>query len=142
MTKMIFVNLPVEDVGRATAFYAALGFKQDPMFSGEHASSMAWSDAIVVMLLAKPFFQTFTKKQVADPRTHVGSLISISLDSRDEVDRIAEAAVANGGRELHGAEDHGFMYSRAFEDPDGHGWGPLYMDMAAFAEAKAAGHAG
>lgn len=136
MTKMIFINLPVADVPRATAFYEALGFEKNPTFSNAQASSMAWSDAIVVMLLEKSFFQTFTQKQIADPRTHVGSLISISLDSRDAVDRINDIALANGGRELHGAEDHGFMYSRAFEDPDGHGWGPLWMDMANFPGAQ------
>lgn len=27
------------------------------------------------------------------------------------------------------------MYSRAFEDLDGHGWGPFHMDMAAAEQA-------
>lgn len=142
MTKMIFVNLPVADVPRATAFYEALGFERNPLFSNEQVSSMAWSEAIVVMLLDRTFFQTFTDREIADPRTHVSALVSISLDSRADVDRITEVALASGGKELHEPQDHGFMYSRAFEDPDGHGWGTLTMDMAAFAEAKAAGKAG
>lgn len=131
MTKMIFVNLPVADVAKATAFYEAIGFERNPQFSNEQASSMQWSDAIVVMLLDRAFFSTFTTKKIIDARTETGPLISLSRDSRAEVDEITDAALAAGGRELHDPEDMGFMYSRAFEDLDGHGWGTLYMDMAA-----------
>ena len=131
MPKMIFLNLPVDDVAKATAFYEAIGFEKNENFSSEQASSMVWSDTIVVMPLAKPFFSTFTDKQMADARTSATSLISLSLDSKAEVDAIAQAAVAAGGRELHDAEDMGFMYSRAFEDLDGHGFGVLWMDPAA-----------
>ena len=38
MPKMIFVNLPVADVARSTAFYEALGFEKNPQFSNEQAS--------------------------------------------------------------------------------------------------------
>ena len=131
MTKMIFVNLPVADVAKATAFYEAIGFERNPQFSNEQASSMQWSDAIVVMLLDRAFFSTFTTKKIIDARTETGPLISLSRDSRAEVDEITDAALAAGGRELHDPEDMGFMYSRAFEDPDGHGWGPFWMDPAA-----------
>lgn len=131
MPKMIFVNLPVADVAKAAAFYEALGFEKNETFSGDHAASMAWSDAIVVMLLDKAFFATLTGKRIIDARTETGALLALSRDSRADVDAITHAAVAAGGRELHDPEDLGFMYSRAFEDLDGHGWGPVFMDMAA-----------
>lgn len=131
MAKMIFVNLPVADVAKATAFYEAIGFEKNAQFSNEQASSMMWSDAIVVMLLAKPFFATFTPKQIADAKTTTNGLFALSFDSKADVDKIAEAASAAGGTEPHGPEDMGFMYSRAFEDLDGHGWGPFWMDPAA-----------
>ncbi|MEP9403157.1 VOC family protein [Sphingomonas silueang] len=134
---MIFVNLPVADVARATGFYTALGFERDPRFSGDHASAMQWSDAIVVMLLQRDVFATFTPKRIADPAQEVGALLSLSLDSRDAVDGIAAAALAAGGSEVHAAEDMGYMYSRAFADPDGHGWGVLHMDVAAMLAAQA-----
>lgn len=137
MPKMIFVNLPVTDVARATAFYAALGFEKNAMFSNEQASSMAWSDSIVVMLLDRAFYATFTTKRIIDAREQSGVLLSLSFDDRAAVDAITAAALAAGGRELHDPEDHGFMYSRAFEDPDGHGWGPFHMDMAAAEQAMA-----
>jgi hypothetical protein len=133
MGRMIFVNLPVADVAVATTFYEAIGFEKNEMFSNEQASAMAWSDAINVMLLDRAFYATFTTKRIIDARQDSGVLLALSRDSRAEVDAITEAALAAGGRELHDPEDMGFMYSRAFEDLDGHGWGPFSMDMEAAA---------
>lgn len=135
MTKQIFVNLAVADVAAATAFYQALGFEQNAMFSGPQGSALRWSDTISVMLLDKAFYATFTSKRIIDARTESGALLALSFDSRAEVDAITHAALAAGGRELHDPEDHGYMYSRAFEDLDGNGWGPFHMDMAAAAQA-------
>ena len=134
MPKMIFINLPVADVARSTAFYEAIGFEKNPKFSNEQASSLMWSDSIVLMVLDEAFYATFTPKQIIDAHTTSGVLISLSFDSREAVDAVTAAALAAGGKELHGPEDHGFMYSRAFEDPDGHGFGPLWMDPVAAAD--------
>lgn len=137
MTKSIFVNLPVADVAAATAFYQAIGFEKNDMFSNERGSAMVWSDAITVMVLDHAFFATFTDKRIIDARTHTGALFALGFDSREAVDAITEAALAAGGRELHDPEDEGYMYSRAFEDLDGNGWGPFSMDMAAAPQAPA-----
>jgi uncharacterized protein len=139
VAKMIFVNLPVADVAAATRFYAALGFERNPQFSNPQGSAMQWSDTICVMLLDHALFATFTTKRIVDARTETSALLALGLDTRAEVDAITEAALAAGGRELHESEDMGFMYSRAFEDRDGHGWGPFHMDVAAHAAAMAAG---
>jgi len=140
MARTIFVNLPVADLARATAFYEAIGFEKNAAFSNEKGSAMVWSEAIYVMLLTHDFYATFTSKQIADSRTTSGALYALSFDDRAAVDAITEAALAAGGRELHEAEDLGFMYSRAFEDPDGHGFGPFYMDMTS-AQAPGSGAA-
>ena len=137
MAKMIFVNLPVRDLDRAIAFYKAIGAQQNSQFSDETAAMMALSDTINVMLLTHDKFRQFTEKRIADARDTAQVLLALSCDSRDDVDDISEKALAAGGRELHGAEDYGWMYSRAFEDPDGHGWGPLWMDVEAAAKAMA-----
>lgn len=131
MAKMIFVNLPVADVAKATAFYEAVGFKKNPMFSNEQASSMVWSDTIYVMLLGTDFYRTFTTKEIIDAKTSSGALLCLSFDSRADVDAFTDAAIAAGGRETRDVQDMGFMYSRAFEDLDGHTYEPMYMDMAA-----------
>lgn len=131
MAKRIFLNLPVTDLDRSVRFYEAIGCTKNDHFSNEKAAAMNWSDTIHFMLLTHAFYATFTPKQIIDAKNVSGALIALSLDSRADVDTISEAAVAAGGRELHGPEDEGFMYSRAFEDPDGHGFGPFWMDMDA-----------
>lgn len=130
MAKMIFVNLPVVDVAKATTFYEAIGFEKNADFSNEVASSMMWSDTITVMLLGHEFYSTFTDKQIIDAKKQSGALLCLSFDSRDAVDAHTRAAVEAGGRELHEPQDHGFMYGRAFEDLDGHGWESMWMDAA------------
>ena len=142
MTQMIFVNLPVADVAKATAFYEAIGCIKDERFSNEMASAMGLSDEIVFMILSRDFFQTFTPKAIADSHATTEVLICISRESRAEVDAIVERAVAAGGRaDVRPVQDLGFMYSRAFEDPDGHMFEPMFMDMdaamAAFPEGPA-----
>lgn len=135
MAKMIFVNLPVADVARSTAFYEAIGFERDPQYSNEQASSMKWSDTISIMLLDHAFYGTFATKPIADSLATSAMLIALSFDSRAEVDAITEAAIAAGGQEAHEPEDEGYMYSRAFYDLDGHGFGPF----AATTQPQAAG---
>lgn len=138
MPKMIFVNLPVADVAKATAFYEAIGFTKNTMFSSPQGSAMVWSDTIHVMLLDRAFYATFTPKPIIDAHAMSGVLLALAFDGRAEADAITEAAIAAGAREAHDPEDHGYMYSRAFEDLDGHGWGPFYMDLDAAAASFAA----
>jgi predicted lactoylglutathione lyase len=133
MAKMIFVNLPVADVAASTAFYEAIGMVKNDAFSNARGSAMVWSDTIHFMLLDHAFYATFTRKRIIAAQTTSGVLFALSLDSRAEVDALTEAALAAGGGEPHGPEDQGFMYSRAFTDPDGHGFGPFWMDPVAVA---------
>jgi uncharacterized protein len=127
MTRTIYISLPVEQAGRAADFYAAIGFERDPAFSGENHAAMIWSDAIRIMLMQREAFAAMSPKRLIDPRTEAGALMALMLESHEAVDAMNAAAVAAGGRELHGAEDEGGVYSRAFEDPDGNGWGPFHF---------------
>lgn len=137
MTQMIFVNLPVEDLERSKRFYEGIGFRNEPKFTNDAGAAMVLSDAIVVMLLTKSFYSTFTSKKIADAHESSEVLLCISRSSPAEVDRITEAAAANGGRaDVAPKQDHGFMYGRSFEDPDGHIWEPMWMDPK-FAEQGA-----
>ncbi|MEA3012700.1 MAG: uncharacterized protein QOD42_1245 [Sphingomonadales bacterium] len=139
MSKMIFVNLPVADLAAAKAFYEAIGAVNNPQFTDETAACMVFSDTIHVMLLTHEKFAQFTDKAIADAHSTSQMLIAISADSRDGVDEIAGKALAAGGREPRDPQDYGFMYSRTFEDLDGHTWEPMYMDMEAFTAATAQG---
>ncbi len=136
--QMIFVNLPVADLPSARAFYEAIGFTNDPRFTDETAACMVLSEAIHVMLLTHEKFARFTPRPVADAHAASEVLIALSRESRDAVDTMTELALAAGGREPRERQDYGFMYSRAFEDPDGHIFEPMWMDLAA-AEAAMCG---
>ena len=128
-SRMIFVNLPVEDLDRSKAFYEAIGFRNEPKFTNDAAAMMVLSETISVMLLTKPFYATFTRKPIADAHNSSQVLLAISCENRDAVDRITDAAAAAGGKaDVGSKQDLSFMYGRSFEDPDGHHWEPLWMD--------------
>ena len=97
MARKIFVNLPIKDMGQSQAFFRALGFEFNPQFTNEQGACMVVSDTIYVMLLVEPFFQTFTKKPVADARKGTEVLVCLSCDSREEVDALVRKALAAGG---------------------------------------------
>ena len=139
MSRLIFVNLPVKDLPAAQAFYEAIGAVNNPQFTDETAACMVFSETIHVMLLTHAKFAQFTPKKIADAHATSEVLICISADSREAVDEITGQALAAGGREAREKQDYGFMYSRSFEDPDGHIWEPMYMDMEAATAAMSAG---
>lgn len=134
MAKSIFVNLPVADLHRSVAFYEALGAARNPRFSDETGACMVFSDTIHVMLLTYPKFAGFSPRPIADAHATSQVLLAISADSRADVDRMTEAALASGGAQAGATQDHGFMYGRSFADPDGHIWEPYWMDVAAAAD--------
>ncbi|MDB5912557.1 MAG: glyoxalase/bleomycin resistance/extradiol dioxygenase family protein [Ramlibacter sp.] len=128
MARKIFVNLPIENMERSRAFFAALGFSFNPQFTNDQGACMVISEDIFAMLLVKPFFQTFTKKSIADARTSTEVLVCLSCDSRDEVDKLVRQAKAAGATVPNAPQDHGFMYGHGFEDLDGHIWELAWMD--------------
>lgn len=126
MNKLVFFNLPVKDLPRSRRFFEGLGYHFNPQFSDDKAACLVISETIHAMLLTEPFFKTFTEKAIADTKTSVEVLITLSCESRAEVDALVAKAVALGGKPDK-QEDYGFMYSHGFEDLDGHGWGLVYM---------------
>ncbi len=131
MTKMIFVNLPVAELGRSVDFYAALGFTKNAAFSDDSGACMVWSETIHVMLLTPEKWQQFTDRPIP-PTTSSEVSLALSCDSREQVDAMLAAAAAHGGvADINPVQDHSFMYGRDILDPDGHVWGPFWMDPAA-----------
>lgn len=132
MARMIFVNLPVTDLERSKAFYAAVGAVNDPRFTDGTAACMSFSDAIHVMLLTHAKWRDFTAKPIVDAHGAAQTMLAVTVGSRAEVDRLIDAAVAAGGKpDPTPVDDYGWMYGRGFEDPDGHMWGVSWIDMAA-----------
>jgi predicted lactoylglutathione lyase len=130
MATQIFINLPIRDVKRSTAFYEAIGFKKNPQFSDDTTSCMVLSDTIFVMLLNYDKFKQFTSKSIIDAKQTVGVLNSISINSNEELNAFVDKAVKAGGNEYRAPQDLGFMQQRCFEDPDGHNWEAFYIDMS------------
>jgi len=137
MPKMIFVNLPVTDLPHSMKFYEAVGFRNNPMFTNDQAASMQWSEEIAVMLLTHDFWKTFTDRAIPNAHESAQVFLCLSHDSREEVDAIVARAGAAGGKaEPTPTQDHGFMYGSSFEDPDGHIWENVFMDMSAVPEGE------
>lgn len=128
MATKIFVNLPVKDLKKSMAFFAELGYQFNMEFTNDDAACMVVSDDIFVMLLIEPFFKTFTKKQLVDATKSTEVLIALSTDEKSGVDEMLDKALKAGGKEAREPQDLGFMYSRSFEDLDGHIWELAWMN--------------
>ena len=132
MPRMIFVNLPVADVKRSTAFYEAVGATKNPQFSDDSTSCMVISDTIFVMIMTHEKFRQFSPKAIPNAHETAQVLLALSADSREAVDDMTAKAGAQGVKlDPCPQQDYGFMYGRSCEDPDGHIWEVMWMDPAA-----------
>ncbi|MRG96264.1 VOC family protein [Polyangium spumosum] len=130
-SRMLFVNIAVKNLDRSVGFFTKLGFTFNQQFTDETATCMIVNEQACVMLLVESKFQGFTKKQICDTSTSNEAAICFSCESREEVDRMVEIALANGGSRAMPPQDHGFMYFASFYDIDGHHWEVMWMDPAA-----------
>lgn len=130
MPKQIFINLVVKDLQKSMDFYTALGFMNNTQFSDDNGKCMVWNESIFVMLLTQEKFSTFTNKPIADTKSHIAGLFSLSLDNIDEVNHVMTNGLAAGGIEPIEMKDYGFMQQRTIEDFDGHTWELFYMDLS------------
>lgn len=131
MIRSLFVNLPVRDLPRTQAFWAALGLGFNARFSNEQAACLVINEHIQVMLLTEPFFQGFTQLPLSDARRATEVLLALSCDSRTEVEALVSKAVAAGATTPNAPVDHGFMFQHGFADLDGHQWEVFWMDESA-----------
>ena len=132
MSKQIFINLPVTDLKRSIAFYEAVGAARNPAFSDDTAACMVFSDTIYAMLLTHDKWRQFTNKRIIDAHVDAQVLLCLSASGREEVSSLVDKAADAGGQaDPTPVQDLGFMYGRSFEDPDGHIWEVMWMDMNA-----------
>lgn len=130
--KQVFINLAVKDVQKSMDFYTALGFANNPQFSDDQGKCMVWSENIFLMLLSHEKFASFATKPIADTKTKLAGLYSLSVGSVDEVNRIVANGLKAGGIEPNEMRDYGFMQQRTIEDFDGHTWEIFFMDVTKF----------
>ena len=136
MAKQLFVNLPVSDLAKAKALYEAIGAVNNPQFSDHASACMVLSDTLFVMLLTHEKWTQFTRKPIVDAHLASEVMLALGADTRQSVDTLVDAAGAHGGKaDVNPRQDLGFMYSRSFEDTDGHVWEIVFMDMSQMPQA-------
>lgn len=136
MNKQIFINLAVKNLQKSMDFYTALGFTNNPQFSDDTAKCMVWSDNIFVMVMTHEKFASFATKPIADTKSGLAALYSLSTDNLDGVNQIVDNGLKAGGTEPNEMRDYGFMQQRTIEDFDGHTWEIFCMDMTKFPTEK------
>jgi len=134
MAKQIFVNLAVKDLQKSMDFYTALGFSNNPQFSDDSGKCMVWSENIFVMIMTHEKFASFATKPIADTKSYLAGLFSLSVESVDEMNSILSKGLDAGGTEPSEMKDYGFMQQRTIEDFDGHTWEVFYMDITKIPE--------
>ena len=128
MTRQIFVNLPAKDLNKSVEFFTKLGFTFNPQFTNDDATCMIVDENIFVMLLVEKYFQTFSLKEICNTSKSIEVLVSLSFESRAEVDAMVAKAIAAGGMTYKEPMDMGAMYQHGFQDLDGHLWEIFFMD--------------
>jgi predicted lactoylglutathione lyase len=132
MAKQVFINLAVKDLQKSMDFYTALGFSNNPQFSDDTAKCMVWSESIFVMIMTHEKFATFATKPIADTKSNLAGIFSLSVGSLDEVNSIVTSGLKAGGTEPTEMKDYGFMQLRTLEDFDGYTWEVFFMDVTKF----------
>lgn len=129
MINQIFVNVPVKDLEKTKKFWIDLGFTFNPQFTDEKAGALVLGENIFAMLITEPFYKTFiAKKEIADSSKVSEVINAVSVDSKEKVDELVEKALSAGAVKYKETDDYGWMYSRSFQDLDGHLWEVLYID--------------
>ncbi|MBI5326480.1 MAG: VOC family protein [Ignavibacteriae bacterium] len=128
MNTKVFINLAVKDLKKTMDFFGKLGFEFNSQFTDENAACMIINEDAYAMLLTEPFFKSFIKKELTDAHNSTEVLVALSMESREKVNDFMQTALSNGATEDRETQDLGFMYGRAFNDPDGHIWEIFWMD--------------
>ncbi len=131
--KSFWLNLPVKDINRSKVFFTALGFRfNTQQGNGPNSACLLLGDSnVICMLFDEPTFTKYISSETSIAKNATEVLLSLDAQSKEEVDEIAQKAIAAGGSSNHKpSEMKGFMYGCVFADLDGHRWNVLYMDMS------------
>jgi uncharacterized protein len=120
--RISLITLGVADVGRARAFYEALGWQMDGGVDNE-------SDHVAFFQAGGMIVALWSREQLAedcgveDRGGWGGITLAHNVRSPEQVDAvIAEAEAAGATIARHGAPTFWGGYSGVFVDPDGHPW--------------------
>jgi len=126
--RMIFLSLPVSDLGTARAFYEGLGFRINEYSSDDRTASVVVDENIVVTLQTRDRFAELAGADAGDPARPT-SVPCLTVEDRADVDDLVAKAAAAGGSERGPARDEEARYTGSFADPDGNLWQVLWLDQ-------------
>lgn len=128
----VFISLPVTNLEKSVAFYKAMGLNENKDFSDQDVAWMILSETFSVMLITHEKWKGFTTRLIPDAKKTAQFALIVSKENKKAVDTMIESGASAGGKsDPNPIEDHGFMYGRSIEDPDGHIWEAKWMDMSA-----------
>lgn len=132
MIKDIWLNLPVKSIKASKDFFRQLGFtfNEQNGDTDHSACLLVGSKNTVVMLFEEVVFSTFIKNEISDAKNTSEVLLSISAESKEEVEEMAIKVKKAGGTVYSEPGGEGWLYGMAFADLDGHRWNMLFMDLS------------
>jgi predicted lactoylglutathione lyase len=70
---------------------------------------------------------SYARNGVVDAAAGTEVILVLGLETRDQVDQLADKAEAAGGSPVGTPRDDGYRYQRGFTDLDGHHWEALCL---------------
>ncbi len=120
------ISLPIADRQRSFAFYRdALGLEAVGDLADDGVPEplrVQLNELASVMYVPTGGFGWITSGRPTAPPTSSECLISLQVDTPDEVDGIVGRVEASGGVVVSGPEQKPWGYTATFSDPDGHLW--------------------
>ncbi|TWT25941.1 VOC family protein [Planomicrobium sp. CPCC 101110] len=125
MAKECWINLPVRDLQKSMDFFRALEFTVNER--EDMAGVKVGSQGAMVMLIPEETFQSFTGSNIADTNQGNEVLLSISVNSEEEVHELVRKAESAGGAVYSEPGERNSFFGAGFSDVDGHKWNLLVM---------------
>ena len=122
MTKNIYVNLPVRDLGKTKDFFKEFDFKFESKLKDSDENCMKVGDNHFVMFLPEEDFKKFTKKDISDTKDTSEVIVALEVENKAEVNDLLKKAKDAGGKENISPHDVKDSYQGSFQDLDGHIW--------------------
>ena len=131
MNKNLWINLPVEDMGRAKRFYNELGFEPNlsESFLDDMTSFLIAESHICLNLIRAKNFEVLCMSELNIPLQGNQILLGIEASSRKEIIRMEKRIPKYGGSIFQPlkSSSEGFLVL-GFSDPDGHRWRMTFVD--------------
>ncbi len=117
------LTLGVDDVGKSSEFYRALGFTRRLKATGDEVAFFETGGSVLTLYSWDKLARDAELADLPRPPAFRGAMLAWNCRSEGEVDATLAFALAQGAKLLKSADrtDYG-GYAGYFADPDGHPW--------------------